>query len=269
MKKTFITLAAISFFGLIQATPLQDSIKQNTAAGTSLAPSVRNAYSQSALGLDVSQVLSQCRDDINSERLKEILTDSENLSPARKRAIGTLQQRCSQFTASEVSEQSERQARSNALQANDLQILLATRYGQGFSKLSTFDTTTRRDLLNQIFKLADPTLIDNLGARLFTYRVDNKNPIIYYNGKEYLLQADPEILYALPLVKCELGAYCGQNEYTVLQTCAYSGNCFKSLNELVADKVQAAGKDVSLVNQLAKAMGQSIRSNDVNSFIRR
>ncbi|WP_287916787.1 hypothetical protein [Comamonas sp.] len=264
---TTFLFSALIVSSAYAAGPLQASIDHEMRAGASVSNSVRNARAQSAQGIDVSRIISQCREVRASEQLQKIAADVDSQSPARQRALTMLERRCADFADGELTDTAERETIFNAIQAADPQTLAVTQFIDATRQLSTLLPAERRSLVANVLALQDAVAIDDLGIRLFLHRSPN-GAVAYFQGEEYLLTSDPDISYSVPLVKCELGHDCGPSEREVLTTCIYQGKCVGTLYELVEERAVTAGKDALVVKQMAKEIASAVRRSDVDAFVR-
>lgn len=270
MKYVVPLILSVALVSSFAANPLAIIVERDRAAGVSLYDSTAALDNQGASPLDSLRVRSQCRSVLNQGTTLEPLEGrpATSISPAQKNAHEQLRKTCIGFTASDLTAARTKEIETRATQSGDSQYAAFKRFISASNSLQTFTRESRSNALRDVFLLQDPTLLSELGLRMFIYPSEGKGNFVWFSGVQYLLKDDPEIAYSVKLIQCDFGAACNENDFEVLSLCASSGVCYSDRKAMVMDQAKSAGKSVELVNKLRSEISSAIKLQRVSSFIK-
>lgn len=191
------------------------------------------------------------------------MTDQEHDGHAHRRraeALQQLMQKCSDFTADELSgaDLSSAPVGRDKLDAASASLLEATRNKR-------IDGV--RLAMKSIVDLADPMLLDQLAVRILSPGLQ-ATKTVYFDGIQYPLSS--EVVHtAAYLLPCEFGLACAiDNDLILALRCATGQACFATRRdharaEMVSGNAETYAKAVLLAQQMADA----IRSANVDAFV--
>lgn len=225
---------------------------QNRDHGGSLY--VRTLLKQCELAADSGDVLK--KGDIDFSKLPQ-----EEFVAASK-ALASLQARCSQFTTDDYQKYIVAKASAPGDSHDPYNTLL-----RDFLKAARLDQDAKRGAVASLVERPDPLIFEEIGARLSMTKLSGEG-VIFFDGINYPIRDNPEILSAYKLVPCGLGLRCDDSDFEVVLSCATGRGCFASRFEMI--KRNDLGNDpirYQKVIGLYSQMIEAINKKNIGAFV--
>lgn len=194
---------------------------------------------------------------LNTARLAANRESNDELRRVRLAAIDSLQTRCADFTADELTLDAAKLLLT--LRGAESDPFLASHLALG-KAITKGDDHAIREALDQTFRQRDLIHL----SRSFPLR---PNPP-FFNGITYPGDALPDLLMAWGLVPCWLGMDCGPNNPSLIRVCAIKGQCGIDMLQLTREVHASRGGslDFDALIRLSREMAEAVAAARIDAF---
>lgn len=182
----------------------------------------------------------------------------------RRAAIESRKRRCDGFVESEHSEARDQHLLKSGLAGGD-PLLKAS---DAFSKARRgADKNARVAALRQVLDTGDPLLLDGLDAGWFLQHSDDLGLHFHFQGVDYALRSDADMMHAFYLLPCGLGLVCDAHEEETEQVCALTGTCHASrFEDLKRQMIETPPGSYEKIVRLYEKMVVAAKAGDATAW---
>jgi len=181
-------------------------------------------------------------------------------------ASDRLHRRCAEFDFDDVAENRVR-GLWKAGRDKDPLIQASVDYSNAFDAdyKNPAESAARARALENILKLGDPLLLDDLNLRLALH-ADEGRKFFALGGRRFDLNSDTDVGAAIYLLPCAAGLACDETEFDMSARCAVGGSCVRSRFEHVEQSVENIPGAYARILAAYDAMRVAVAARDARFF---